>query len=158
MTNAIGDFGGVCFSQIKICSIVDKGKIFFQYYATVKERNSTPTPKLGNIWGKIPKFFSPAIECSPEPSPQLFTRFARSVWKPFLVSLILNKSGTNLPVGSSCFGRSAETRTPCLLVPNIKQIIFQAISGTLQPFRLENRYSLSLLCPLFPYAPKMTVG
>ena len=58
----------------------------------------------------------------------------------------------------SFFGRSEGTRTPGILLPNGPMKAISAKNSFFRPFPLGKLCSSPLLCPLFPSAPKNTVG
>ena len=55
------------------------------------------------------------------------------------------------------FGRSAGTRTPGLLLPNLSGILFPLVYSGFRRFLICFTYSLALLSPLFPGVPAPTV-
>ena len=55
------------------------------------------------------------------------------------------------------FGRSAGTRTPGLLLPNLSGTLFLLVYSGFQPFPICFTYSLTLLSPLFSGVPAPSV-
>ena len=54
-------------------------------------------------------------------------------------------------------GPSGETRTPGILLPNLSGILFLLVYSGFQQFPICFTYSLTLLSPLFPGVPALSV-